>query len=241
MQALESTRTAVLEPPRSRMPASIDAQRKQKLGQFLTPESIGAFMASLFAMHPSAIRLLDAGAGDGALIAAFVKAMGEHRCRPRRISVTAYEIDCSILPALERTLKACRAACERSGIQFTGKDLPRRKEGAVYDAHEIQRSPSKRWRKATEFPRILSGHTQARTGRSRSNHCGLPIHQFRKVEDYVAAQETGRAPAITGCNGKESQRESTALVAARLTQRPDCQAFCRATKINPKLQLTHFL
>jgi hypothetical protein len=111
------------------------------------------------------------------------------------------------------------------------------KVGAVYDAHEMQRSPSKRWRKATEFTRVLPGHTRARW----SNHCGLPIHQFGKVEDYVAAQETGRTRAITGGYGKESPRELTARAAARFTQRPDCQAFCRATKINPKLQLTHSL
>jgi len=70
-------------------------------------------------MHPPEIRLLDAGAGDGALITALVKAKYEQRRRPKRISVTAYEIDESIVPALERTLRSCRAACERSGIQFS--------------------------------------------------------------------------------------------------------------------------
>ena len=43
------------------------------MGQFLTPQAIGTFMASLFEARPAEIRLLDAGAGDGALTAAFVK------------------------------------------------------------------------------------------------------------------------------------------------------------------------
>src|SRR5206468_3453319 len=73
MQSLDSSRSAVLEPPRLRPLADFDGERKQELGQFLTPESIGTFMASLFEERPAEIRLLDAGAGGGALIASFVK------------------------------------------------------------------------------------------------------------------------------------------------------------------------
>ena len=119
MQAFDSTRTAILESPRSNAHVRIDAGRKQELGQFLTPESTGAFMASLFAMHPPEIRLLDAGAGDGALIAAFVKAVCGRRSRPKRVLVTAYEIDKSIVSVLERTLLSCRVECERNQIQFS--------------------------------------------------------------------------------------------------------------------------
>ncbi|MEW6306640.1 MAG: Eco57I restriction-modification methylase domain-containing protein [Verrucomicrobiota bacterium] len=119
MQALDSIRTAVHEPPRSEASPAFDGGRKQELGQFFTPESIGAFMASLFQAHPPDIRLLDAGAGNGALISPFVKAVCEQGCRPNRISITAYEIDKSILPALERTLRSCRTVCERNGVQFS--------------------------------------------------------------------------------------------------------------------------
>src|SRR5258706_12743441 len=110
MQALDSTRSSVLEPQRSKAPtADVDAKRKQELGQFLTPEAIGTFMASLFEAHPAEIRLLDAGAGSGALTAAFVKQLCGSRRRPKRISVTAYELDEAIVPALEGTLPLCLA------------------------------------------------------------------------------------------------------------------------------------
>ena len=76
-------------------------------------------MASLFEAHPTEIRLLDAGAGDGALTAALVKTVCGNRCRPKRVSVTAYELDAAMVPALERTLRLCRVECSRSGIGFS--------------------------------------------------------------------------------------------------------------------------
>src|SRR6266700_4339647 len=121
MQALDSSRSSVLEPQRSKAPAELDAKRKQELGQFLTPETIGSFMASLFEARPAEIRLLDAGAGDGALTAAFVKRMCRSSLQPKRISVTAYELDGAIVDALERTLQSCRVECSRSGIEFTAE------------------------------------------------------------------------------------------------------------------------
>src|SRR5437016_8918535 len=108
MQALHSSRSSMLEPEHSKAPADSDAMRKLRLGQFLTPEIIGSFMASLFEVHPAEIRLLYAGAGGGALTAAFVKRICISSPRPTRISVTAYEIDEAIVPELERTLRSCR-------------------------------------------------------------------------------------------------------------------------------------
>ncbi len=75
-------------------------------------------MASLFQVHPPEIRLLDAGAGDGALIAAFTSATCGRRRHPKRIAVTAYELDEAIVPLLERTLARCESECCRNGIQF---------------------------------------------------------------------------------------------------------------------------
>src|SRR5439155_4236899 len=52
MSALDSSRSCILDPPPSRESAGFDAERKQELGQFLTPVAIGSFMASLFEAHP---------------------------------------------------------------------------------------------------------------------------------------------------------------------------------------------
>jgi adenine-specific DNA-methyltransferase len=118
-QALESNCSDVVEPSCSKASADCDAERKQVLGQFLTPEAIATFMASLFEAHPTEIRLLDAGAGEGALTGTFVKRLCGSRRRPRRISVTAYELDEAIVPSLERTFQSCRVECGRRGIEFS--------------------------------------------------------------------------------------------------------------------------
>jgi adenine-specific DNA-methyltransferase len=98
-----------------------DAERKQELGQFLTSSAIGSFMAWLFEAHPAEVRLLDAGAGGGALITAFAEAMCGRSRRPKRICVTAYEVDEAIVPALERTLHLCGSECRKSGIEFSAE------------------------------------------------------------------------------------------------------------------------
>ena len=84
-------------------------QRKSQLGQFMTPVGVADFMASLFITPPTGIvRLLDAGAGQGALSSAFAersrRLMGD--CQ---ISVTAFEFDAQILPDLRANLAAISA------------------------------------------------------------------------------------------------------------------------------------
>jgi adenine-specific DNA-methyltransferase len=79
-------------------------QRKSQLGQFMTSPSVADFMASLFALPASGtIRLLDAGAGHGALTTAFME-RSANLPGQRRISATAFEFDDEILPALRTNL-----------------------------------------------------------------------------------------------------------------------------------------
>ena len=70
----------------------LDPARRSALGQFMTPSSTARFMAGMFAsISDSEVRLLDAGAGVGSLISAFVD-----RCLvapPKSLHVTAWEID----------------------------------------------------------------------------------------------------------------------------------------------------
>ncbi|MGH9971989.1 MAG: Eco57I restriction-modification methylase domain-containing protein [Pyrinomonadaceae bacterium] len=94
-------------------------QTRHELGQFLTPKHVADFMASLFSLELPDIQLLDAGAGTGALTDAFVRrcCLGEHQ--PKRLSVTAYEVDVTVLGTLRRTLRRCQQECERNGIEFS--------------------------------------------------------------------------------------------------------------------------
>lgn len=101
-------------------PASPDGLDKQhELGQFLTPNPIAEFMASLFEIHRSEVHLLDAGAGAGALSAALIGRLCHDPRKPKRISITAYEIDAAQIEPLRARLDGCRGECERAGISFS--------------------------------------------------------------------------------------------------------------------------
>jgi hypothetical protein len=83
------------------------AGSKSKLGQFMTPPGIAAFMASLFDYaSDSATFLLDAGAGQGALTDAFIRAWIEKADLRMPLFLTAYEVDPGmqdhLRPLLER-------------------------------------------------------------------------------------------------------------------------------------------
>jgi adenine-specific DNA-methyltransferase len=98
-----------------------DKNKRARLGQFFTPEPIAQFMASLFAFPrmPTSLRLLDAGAGNGMLTAAFVAELcSGRRTRPRTIVATVWELDDELIPSLKDTLRLCETVCERSGVRF---------------------------------------------------------------------------------------------------------------------------
>jgi hypothetical protein len=66
-----------------------DLDKQHELGQFLTPNPVAEFMASLFEIHRREVHLLDAGAGAGALSAALVGRLCHEPRKPKRISITA--------------------------------------------------------------------------------------------------------------------------------------------------------
>lgn len=96
----------------------MDEARRSELGQFLTPEAVARDMAAMFGPLPKEVRLLDAGAGVGALTAAFVTEALSRDDKPSSIYVTAYEVDTDICGLLTATLEDCRAACEDAGVSF---------------------------------------------------------------------------------------------------------------------------
>ncbi len=93
---------------------------RSHIGQFLTPSAIADFMSSMFEIGTKEVRILDPGAGAGALFAASVETLILRENRPLSIEIVAYETDETILPHLKETLKRCESLCKSSGISFHG-------------------------------------------------------------------------------------------------------------------------
>lgn len=94
-------------------------ERRSEMGQFMTPASVAHFMASLFEQRAlESLHLLDAGAGIGALSAAWVAEVCGWARRPAEIMVTAFEIDATLARYLHDTLDHCATICAHAGIAF---------------------------------------------------------------------------------------------------------------------------
>lgn len=100
---------------------TLDPKRRSKLGQFMTPGRIASFMAGMFGALPSSVRLLDAGAGMGALTAALVAEAIARDTRPESIDATCYEVDDHLASILDDTLAACAEQCASAGVAFTSR------------------------------------------------------------------------------------------------------------------------
>jgi adenine-specific DNA-methyltransferase len=96
-------------------------KERSKIGQFLTPAGIARFMAALFEREVEHVRILDAGAGAGALSAACVEALVSKKRKPLSIKAVAYESDERILQYLKKTIEQCKSACKAAGIPFQGE------------------------------------------------------------------------------------------------------------------------
>jgi hypothetical protein len=94
-------------------------KRQEELGQFLTAAPVADFMASMFGPLPGVVRLLDAGAGAGALTSAFVSRLCERDGGVRAVEATLYELDPLILDALSSRMRDCQRVCTEAGIRFT--------------------------------------------------------------------------------------------------------------------------
>ncbi|NEU71875.1 SAM-dependent methyltransferase [Hassallia byssoidea VB512170] len=94
-------------------------KKKETLGQFLTPASVAELMAGMFEKLDSPqISLLDAGAGSGSLLAAFVANLCHQQQHPTNLDIVAYEIDPFLIKYLRQTLKLCASECQLAGISF---------------------------------------------------------------------------------------------------------------------------
>ncbi|MCP4362907.1 MAG: N-6 DNA methylase [Chloroflexi bacterium] len=147
-------------------------------GQFFTPPSIAHMMAALFETFPSEIKLLDAGAGVGALTAAFVDELVIREELPEKISVTAYEQEVRFQPYLKETLAKCRTVCEQVGISFS----------CVIKTEDFVDAASAMLR-----PRLLEGQPQ------RFN-CAILNPPYKKIHSQSAYRRRLREAGIETVN-----------------------------------------
>ncbi|MBW4616126.1 MAG: Eco57I restriction-modification methylase domain-containing protein [Desmonostoc vinosum HA7617-LM4] len=104
-----------------RIAASLKQEQKRKttLGQFLTPAPVAELMAGMFnEVNLSQISLLDAGAGTGSLLTAFVAKLCNKQYPPENLDIIAYEIDPFLVEYLQHTLKLCAKRCQIAGINL---------------------------------------------------------------------------------------------------------------------------
>jgi adenine-specific DNA-methyltransferase len=98
------------ESKRSAITAAIDANGKGLKGQFMTPAVIAKTMAEMFPIEEShTIRLLDPGAGAGALTSAFLDRLAKERFHGKRVEVVVFELDRKL--AQELKIIAAKASC----------------------------------------------------------------------------------------------------------------------------------
>src|SRR5687767_12934951 len=81
----------------------LDSRRRTELGQYMSPAPIARLMASMLVCDTPEVSLLDAGAGVGSLLSAAVVALSSRAQPPKRIRVTAYEVEPIMLPYLKDT------------------------------------------------------------------------------------------------------------------------------------------
>ena len=105
-----------------RRAAVLGTTRVQKcdLGQFWTPWQTASLMADLAgAWGEGTVRVLDPGAGAGALTAAWVERVLSSLTRPKAVHLTFYEIDEKVVPYLAATVGACVSRLEEVGVKVT--------------------------------------------------------------------------------------------------------------------------
>jgi adenine-specific DNA-methyltransferase len=95
----------------------VDVKQQSALGQFLTPAPIARLMAEQFRSPIGHIRLLDPGAGMGALSTAFVERLLRNSDPIQSCSITAYEVDPIFISHLSQRLTECCTALEEKGIR----------------------------------------------------------------------------------------------------------------------------
>jgi adenine-specific DNA-methyltransferase len=188
--------------------SKLNLRRRSELGQFLTPAPIARFMAGQFRNLSGHIRVLDPGAGIGALTAAFVEQLSIAPHQVESCFITAYEVEATFLPLLKQCLIECCTALNNVGIKadyclheksfieaVAEINLPLFTTSAANFTHAILNPPYKKISNQSIEKRILSG-------------LGIETVNLYSAFVWLASQqlaENGEVVAITPrsfCNGR---------------------------------------
>jgi len=113
---------SAIEENRRQVSRNTEAKKKSRLGQFLTPQRIAVFMASLFSDQSGHCRLLDAGAGIGSLSAAFLERWTAGELHFDDVDLVAFEIDPTLHPNLCHTFRQY-ASLDNFRVRIIGDDF----------------------------------------------------------------------------------------------------------------------
>lgn len=163
-------------------------QHKSLMGQFMTPASVAAFMAGLFAPTEADVRLLDAGAGLGALTCAVLERLLHQGRAGSSIAVEAYELDPRLRAHLEKTLLAYEDQGVRAHVRagdYLEQAAEEIEQGVQRFTHAILNPPYKKINTHSEARR------QARRGGLEtvnlySAFVGLALAQLEQGGQLVA-------------------------------------------------------
>ena len=133
--------------------ANLVSERQIALGQYFTPIWVARLMAEMCEVNGNSVRVLDPGAGAGTLftaLAAHILTRGSGR---RPLSITAFELDLTLRPFLERSAQAVRRASDACHMLC---DIELRQDGLCRMGHAVRLG-----RPVFRAPEVRRGHTES--------------------------------------------------------------------------------
>ena len=94
-------------------------KNKSELEQYFSSSAVARLMASMMNYKNKEINILDPGAGVGSLFVACIDEIITQKIKPKKISITAYEVDVSLFTYLDDVLNQCAKICKKNKINFS--------------------------------------------------------------------------------------------------------------------------
>lgn len=208
---------------RSAATAVLQRDHRARLGQFFTPAPVARLIAAQFNRPTGHVRLLDPGAGIGALAAAFVARVITEGVAVSRLDIVAYEIEPAFHADLARALRRCSESLARRGIACAYEV---RKQDFLEVPSSLQRSlpfgpgaipPEASFTHAILNPPYRKIHSRSREHRVLAE-AGIHVPNLYSAFVWKAVQlleQGGELAAITPrsfCNGPYFRRFRAALL-----------------------------